>query len=107
MTLPLTGPHGPEYMPDETDLKFTGGTFIKENHCRQAGVLLHQHAHPYAHISVVVRGAVRLFRDGELWGILTAPTAILIEANVVHQFEILTDDTIFLCIHDAEHEGVT
>jgi AraC-like ligand binding domain len=100
MTLPATGPPGPEYMPDETDLRFTGGTLVKENRCRHAGVLMHQHVHPYAHVSVIVRGSVRLYRNGERWGTLTAPACILIEANVAHQFEILADDTIFLCVHD-------
>jgi len=89
----------------ETDLKLMSGTFVKETHADK-GTRLEQHAHVYPHVSVVVRGAARLYAGGQYVGDYKAPAGLYIAAVMPHQFVILEDDTIILCVHDMDAEVV-
>ena len=86
--------------PETTDLRMADGVFCKTIRVRKAHSFIPQHAHVYDHVSVVVRGSVRLWRDGTLDRDYHAPCGIVIEARVKHLFETLEDDTIILCVHD-------
>ena len=89
----------------ETDLRLLSGTFVKETHADK-GARLDQHAHVYAHVSVIVRGRVRLYAGGRYVGDYKAPAGLYIAAVMRHQFVILEDDTIILCVHDMDAEVV-
>lgn len=96
-----------EQQPITTDLRMADGVFAKTMVIHKAGTLIPQHAHRYDHVSVLVRGSVRLWRDGVLYGDAVAPVGITIEAEVKHLFQSLEDDTIVLCVHDIrDGEGV-
>jgi hypothetical protein len=86
--------------PISSDTLISDGVFAKPFRVAKAHTFLPQHSHVYDHVSVIVRGAVRLWCDGELLGDHAAPTGILIKAGVKHLFETLEDDTIILCVHD-------
>ena len=90
--------------PETTDLRMADGVFCKTVRVRKAHSFIPQHSHPRPHVSVVVRGAVRLWRDGALDGDYRGPVGVLIEAHVKHLFETLEDDVIMLCVHDEEIE---
>ena len=112
--------------PISTEIKMADGVFTKSMVVRRAGTIIPQHSHAYAHISVLVRGAVRVTvggsdimgfatqdsvvrvtATGECFGDFTAPAGITIEAGVKHTFTTLADDTIILCVHDiGTAEGV-
>lgn len=93
--------------PITTDLRMADGVFAKTMVIQSAGVFVPQHAHRFAHISVLVRGSVRVWKDGVLWGDAVAPLGITIDARVMHTFQALVDDTIILCVHDIrDGEGV-
>ena len=68
-----------------------------------ADTLAPQHAHEFSHLSYIASGAVRVFADGEPSGEFTAPASVVIPARVKHLFEILADNTVVLCIHNADH----
>jgi len=89
--------------PDETDIKLSAGIFIKQMRCSKAGTLIPQHAHEFDHVSVVARGAVRVMREnvGTVAEFM-APNSILIPAGEKHLFLTLLDDTVILCVHDAD-----
>jgi hypothetical protein len=89
--------------PTEVDIRIVDGVFVKATHFRHAGMLVPQHAHEFSHLSYVASGAVNVFADGEPLGEFTAPTSIVIPALVKHLFEILADNTVVLCIHNADH----
>jgi len=91
--------------PLETDLRFAGGTFVKEVRVPRAGTVLPQHVHVFDHLSAIVRGAVAVFADGVALGTFTAPAGVLIRAGTKHRFHTLQDDTILLCVHDIAATG--
>ena len=65
--------------------------------------LLPQHAHAHSHISMVVQGAVHVWKNDELLGEFIAPAMIRIEAYALHKFMTLTDNTTIACLHNADH----
>lgn len=71
----------------------------------QAGILGPQHAHSYPHLTMLERGAVRVFRDGAAPREVFAPDAIVIPAVTRHLFETLTDSVVLLCVHNTSRAG--
>ncbi len=86
--------------PISTEIKMADGVFTKSMVVRKAGTLIPQHSHRYSHVSVLVRGSVRVVTDDDDLGVFEAPAGIVIAAGVKHLFETLVDDTIVLCVHD-------
>ena len=86
--------------PISTEIKMADGVFTKSMVVRKEGTLIPQHSHRYSHVSVLVRGSVRVEADGRFLGAFDAPAGIVIAAGVKHLFETLVDDTIILCVHD-------
>ena len=99
------------YMPISTEIRMADGVFMKTLRIEKAGTYVPQHAHSFDHVSVLVRGSVRLTASiGTTTDtrVYRAPTAITIPARVKHLFEALEDDTIVLCVHDiGTAEGVS
>lgn len=88
--------------PTSIDIRLVDGVFVKSNHFRRAGTFAPQHAHHFDHLSYIASGAVRVTADGVLLGEFAAPASIVIPARVQHLFETLADDTVVLCIHNAD-----
>lgn len=67
-----------------------------------AGQVVGKHIHAYGHISILAVGTVRIRRtvDGhpEIPEVLHAPLCLVIEANVEHEIEAITD-TAWFCVH--------
>ena len=91
-----------EAQPEETDVRLLSGTFVKEVRVAKAGTALPQHAHTFAHVSVIVRGAVRLYQDQTHVGDFHAPCGVLIPALAKHLFVTMCDNTVILCVHDGD-----
>jgi quercetin dioxygenase-like cupin family protein len=88
----------------DTEMATICGVFVKATMI-PAGEYAEQHSHPYMHLTVVTRGLVRLWQDGEHVGDFIAPFGIQIPANAQHHFLAIEDATI-VCIHDiATAEG--
>jgi quercetin dioxygenase-like cupin family protein len=91
-----------EHQP-EGSLCLYAGVFAKTWTVRDRGTLLPQHSHVWPHISYIVSGVVRVWRDDELLGDYAGPCAVKIPAHALHKFLTLTDDVTILCIHNADH----
>lgn len=76
------------------------GIFIKQMLLAKAGYIAPQHVHAYRHHSMLARGAVRAWANGQYLADFQAPVPILIEAGVQHTFMALEDDTVIYCIHN-------
>ncbi|MDB5405403.1 MAG: hypothetical protein JWL84_315 [Rhodospirillales bacterium] len=85
-------------LPLETEIKILGGTFVKSTVIPKGGIVA-QHAHPYDHISVLTRGFIRAWKNGEPVGDFIAPFGLHIPAHAGHSFLALEESTI-LCVHD-------
>ena len=90
----------PAVQPISTEIHMPDGVFIKTMVIQKAGTFVPQHAHTYDHISVLVKGRIRVTVDGEFLGIFEAPDSLLIKARTKHLFEALEDGTTILCVHD-------
>lgn len=80
------------------------GVFVKQIVIPRRGTIVPTHKHAWSHTTMVAKGAVLVWRDGELDGRVDAPTGILVKAGVGHAFQALEDDTILYCIHGDSSE---
>lgn len=86
--------------PISTDIYMADGVFAKTMVIQKADTLVPQHSHTFPHMSVLVRGSVRVWKDGCEIGDYVAPDGIFIPAKSKHTFRSLEDNTIILCVHD-------
>lgn len=86
--------------PDDREWRTPDGVFVKEMFLAKAGTMVPQHAHEYAHTSLLFAGSVRVWADGEIIGDFHAKAPIEIARGVKHSFMSLEDSTIILCIHN-------
>jgi quercetin dioxygenase-like cupin family protein len=86
--------------PISTEWHTQDGIFIKSMLVKRAGTFIPQHAHEYAHTSMLAYGSVFLWKDGKLDKQYRAPCAILIDAGVKHLFQALEEGTLIYCIHN-------
>ncbi len=75
---------------------FGGGVYAKEARV-PAGVALHQHAHPYPHLSIISQGVALIELDG-VRSEAHAPACLTIPAGVVHKITAVTP-VVWYCIH--------
>lgn len=85
--------------PGDREWTTEDGVFLKEMWLEHEGTIVPQHAHSYAHTSLLLRGSVQVVADG-FASVFNAPAAIPIAAHVKHTFISLVDDTSVLCIHN-------
>ena len=81
------------------------GIFVKQMYLRQAGTRVPQHAHVYAHTTLLAVGKMRVWKEGQLMGDFAAPAPIYIEAKVKHTLMALEDHTLAYCIHNVSRSG--
>jgi hypothetical protein len=93
-----------EHQPEGTVMIYAG-IFCKTWHVADVGTLLPQHAHDWPHITMLVRGAIRLWRGEQLDGDYQAPATLKIPARELHSFLTLTDNCILACIHAVGQAG--
>jgi quercetin dioxygenase-like cupin family protein len=65
-----------------------------------------QHVHVHDHMTLVSRGTVEAWQDGALLGVYVAPAIIKISAGKQHAFKALTDDVVFICLHNLRGTGL-
>ena len=98
-----------EHQPETISLSIYGGIYMKTWRVPDADTLIAQHSHSYDHLTAIIQGMVRVWRDGEHIGDFMAPATVRIPARCKHRFLTLTPGTVFACIHaegteDAVHE---
>jgi hypothetical protein len=93
-----------EHQP-EGSLTLYAGIFCKTWHVADVGTLLPQHAHEHAHLTLLIRGSVRIWRGDDLDGDYYAPATLKIPAQQMHSFLTLTDNCILACIHAVGEDG--
>lgn len=93
------------HLPDDVEWTTPDGIFIKGMIMAKKGTTVAQHSHTYAHTSLIVKGSVRVWAEGELKGDFKAPYAIIIPAKTKHKFQALEDGTDVYCIHNVSKTG--
>jgi hypothetical protein len=72
----------------------------------KAKSVIAQHVHAHDHITLVSRGTVEAWQDGESIGEFVAPALITIPAGKKHAFMALTDDVVLCCLHNLRGTGL-
>lgn len=80
------------------------GLFLKQMFIPKRMTFIPQHSHAWDHLSMLVRGAVRVWKDEAFDAEYFAPKGILIKAGVKHLFLSLVDDTEIWCVHATRGE---
>ena len=93
----LAQPYGVEAEAD--------GVFVKQMVVPHAQTIVPQHAHAYAHLTMLAKGSMEVWAEATFLGRFQATAPIYIEANVKHSFLTLEDDTIAYCIHRTDRTG--
>jgi quercetin dioxygenase-like cupin family protein len=93
-----------DHQPYEVDVRTVDGVFVKQIVIERKGTVLPQHSHVWDHTSMIARGAVMVWKDGQPDDKYTAPCGIFIKACVKHTFLSLEDNTVIYCIHNLHGE---
>jgi len=91
------------------ELTLFAGIFCKVWRVADADTALPQHSHEFPHLSLIVRGSVRVWCDAVELGDFHAPATVKIAAHAFHTFLTLTDDVCIACIHavgDADEPAI-
>ena len=91
--------------PETISVSIYAGIYMKVYRVPDANTLLPQHAHAFPHLTALLQGRVRLWREGDEDGPIEycAPATIRIPAHVMHSFLTLTPGVVLSCIHNADH----
>jgi hypothetical protein len=92
-----------ENQPETISVSIYAGIYCRGWRVPDAGTLIPQHSHVWPHISYIVSGVVRVWRDDEELGDFVGPCAIKIPALALHKFLTLSDCVVILCLHNADH----
>lgn len=64
-----------------------------------------QHVHEHDHVTLVARGSVVLWQEGEEKDKYVAPALLTIPAGKKHAFVAVTDDVVLCCLHNLRGTG--
>lgn len=84
-----------------SEIEFTtvDGMYIRQE-VLPARTMMPQHSHQFDHSSLLAKGRVVLWRDGEPEGVYAAPAVLVIRAGVKHAFQTLGDSALIYCLHN-------
>lgn len=91
-----------EHQPETVSVKCYGGIYYKVYRVPDLGTVIPQHSHDYDHLTALLQGSVRVWRDGRMVGDFAAPASIEIPAYCKHAFHTVTDNVVLACIHNAD-----
>jgi hypothetical protein len=87
--------------PGKTLYKFiVDDIWIRSDTIKKANNVLAQHVHEHDHATIVSRGTIEAWQDGEILGQFTGPAVVKIPAGKKHFFKALTDDVVLCCLHN-------
>jgi quercetin dioxygenase-like cupin family protein len=82
----------------EVQMTCVSNLFMRSMHFKHAGDVEHGHAHIFDHVSLLTAGAAKITVEG-VSKVFSAPHAIFIRKDWMHEIEALEDNTILICIH--------
>lgn len=70
-----------------------------------AGYIVPQHQHEHDHVTLFIRGRVKVWVEEKYLGVYHAPHALKVEAGRRHTFEAV-DECVFCCLHNLRGTGL-
>lgn len=80
--------------------------FVRQMEFASAGDVEQGHKHPYDHMTLLAKGALRVVVDGEA-SEFHAPMMIFIRAEKEHELTALEDGTVAYCVHGLRGDDKT
>lgn len=77
---------------------FVGNIWVRQNYMQKAGDAVSGHMHYHDHVSLLVKGSVKVQINDEPPKEFFAPTFIVVRKEHRHQITALEDDTIWYCV---------
>lgn len=77
---------------------FVGNIWIRQNWMLKAGDTNGGHLHYHDHVTLLVKGSVRVQVEDEPHKDFHAPTFIVIKKQYSHRITALEDDTVYYCV---------
>jgi quercetin dioxygenase-like cupin family protein len=91
--------NGPSINGDpDVQLTCVSNLFMRSMHFKHAGDIEKGHAHIFDHVSLLTAGSAKITVEG-VSRIFTAPHAIFIKKDWMHEIEAMEDNTILICVH--------
>ena len=101
-----TNPNYKRIPVDYVEFNEVDDIWIRSYTIEKAKSVISQHVHEHDHATIVSRGTVQAWQDGEILGQFVAPAVITIPAGKKHQFMALTDDVVLCCLHNLRGTGL-
>ena len=99
-------PHYTKVKADYVEFSEVDDIWIRSYSLPKARSVFAQHVHAHDHITLVSRGTIQAWQDGEDMGEFSAPSVISILAGRQHSFMALTDDVNLCCLHNLRGTGL-
>jgi quercetin dioxygenase-like cupin family protein len=97
--------HTPSVPTEYVQFDEVDDIWIRSYTIEKAGCGLSQHVHEHPHATLISRGTIEAWQDGENIGQFTAPAVLTIPAGKKHIFKALTDDVVLCCLHNLRGTG--
>jgi hypothetical protein len=92
--------------PPVWDHKTTDDVYIKRLYLETPFSVVPQHAHKYAHTTLLTAGSVKVWvGENKDFVVYNAPAVIQIPAETKHMFVNISPDTELFCIHNVMRTG--
>jgi len=101
-----TNPAYKEVPLDYIEFAEVDDIWVRAYSIAKAKTIIAQHVHEHDHITLVSRGTIEAWQDGELLGEFKAPALVKIPAGKSHAFTAMTDDVMLCCLHNLRGTGL-
>ena len=92
--------------PEFVEFAEVDDIWVRAYSVAKAKTIISQHVHAHDHVTLVSRGTIEGWQDGESIGTFVAPALITIPAGKKHAFMALTDDVVLCCLHNLRGTGL-
>lgn len=96
----LNNPDYTKTPPSYIEFAEVDDIWIRAYTIEKANTVIAQHVHVHDHMTLVSRGTVEAWQNGEMLGTFKAPAIIKILAGKKHAFTAVTDDVVLCCLHN-------
>lgn len=77
---------------------YFGNIWVRQNELKNSGDSFDGHTHHFDHVTLLVKGKVRVEVKDKPAKEFTAPTFIVIRKDFEHKITSLTDDVLYYCV---------
>ena len=80
------------------EMGYFGNIWVRQNQLEHSGESFDGHKHFFDHVTLLVKGTVRVEVEGKEAKEFTAPTFIVVRKDHEHKMTAVTDDVLYYCV---------